>query len=71
MRKDKLRDDGLVVDPQINGLTLHFDEVTEEGSFGYATHATAEKGKVLFEAAVEGAVKELSALAEGFVLKGI
>ncbi len=71
VRKDKLRDDGLKTDPEINGLTLNFDEVTEEGSYGYATQATAEKGRRLFEAAVEGAVRELSALADGFVLRGI
>lgn len=71
VRKEKLRDDGLTTEPEVNGLTLHFDEVTEEGSFGYATLATAEKGKRLFEAAVEGAVRELSAVADGFVLRGI
>lgn len=71
VRKDHLRDDGLTTEPEINGLTLHFDEVTEEGSFGYATLATAEKGKALFEAAVEGAVKEIEALVDGYVLRGI
>lgn len=70
VRKDKLRDDGLTVEPEIRGLVLHFDEATEEGSKGYATLATAEKGRRLFEAAVEGAVKEIGALAEGFVLVG-
>jgi creatinine amidohydrolase len=71
VRRDKLRDDGLRTDPEVSGLTLHFDELTEEGSYGYATLATAEKGKALFDSAVEGAVRELSALADGFVLKGI
>lgn len=71
VHKDKLRDDGLKPDPPIEGLTLHFDEVTEEGSFGYATLATAEKGKKLFDAAVEGAAREIGALADGFVLRGI
>jgi creatinine amidohydrolase len=71
VRKDRLRDDGLKPDPEVRGLAFQFDEVTEQGSFGYATQATAEKGKRLFEAAVEGAVKELSALAGGFVLRGI
>ena len=71
VRKDKLRDDGLEVDPPIRGLTIQFDERTEEGSLGYATLATAEKGKVLFEAAIDGAVKEIGDLADGFVLKGI
>lgn len=70
VRKDKLRDDGLKPDPDVRGLTFQFDEVTEEGSFGYATLATAEEGRTLFEAAVEGVARELAALAEGFVLKG-
>jgi creatinine amidohydrolase len=71
VRNDRLRDDGLKPDPPIEGLTLHFDELTEEGSYGYATLATADKGKRLFEAAVEGATREISALADGFVLKGL
>ena len=71
VRKERLRDDGLKPDPDIRGLTFQFDEVTEQGSLGYATRATAEKGRRLFEAAVEGAVEELSALADGFVLRGI
>jgi creatinine amidohydrolase len=58
------------VEPEVRGLVLHFDEMTEEGSKGYATLATAEKGKRLFEAAIEGAVKEIGALAGGFVLQG-
>jgi len=70
VRNDLLRDDGLKPDPEIRGLTLHFDELTEQGSLGYATRATAEKGKRLFDAAVDGAVTELGALAEGFALIG-
>ena len=70
VRKDRLRDDGLVCEPEIRGLVHHFDEATEEGSKGYATLATAEKGKLLFDAAIEGAVKEIGALARGFVLQG-
>jgi creatinine amidohydrolase len=71
VRQDKLRDDGLKADPPIEGLVLHFDELTEEGSYGYATQATAEKGRRLFEAAVEGAVREIGALADGYVLRGL
>jgi len=70
VRKDKLRDDGLAPIPSIRGLVHMFDEITEEGSLGYATHATAEKGKILIDAAIAGAVKELSALADGYVLIG-
>ena len=71
VRKAKLRDDGLAPEPAIRGLVFNFDEVTEQGSLGYATLATAEKGKRLFDAAVEGAAKELAALADGFVLSGL
>lgn len=70
VRKGKLRDDGLSTDPPIRGLTLHFDEVTEEGSKGYATLATADKGKQMFDKAVQNATQEISDIATGFVLKG-
>ena len=63
-----LRDDGLAPQPAIQGLTIHFDELTEEGSLGYATLATAAKGKTLFESAVDGVTAQMSALAEGFAL---
>ncbi|HXH60998.1 MAG TPA: creatininase family protein, partial [Fimbriimonadaceae bacterium] len=71
VRKERLRDDGLQTEPSVRGLTLLFDELTEQGSYGYGTLATSEKGKRLFEAAVAGATKEIGAIADGFVLKGI
>jgi creatinine amidohydrolase len=71
VRKDRLRDDGLEAQPPIAGLVHFFDEMTEQGSLGYATLATAEKGRAIFEAAVEGASRDLKALAEGYVLRGI
>jgi len=70
VRMDKLRDDGLHVDPPIRGLVHFFDELTEEGSLGYATRATAEKGRRIFEAAVSAVAKEMEALSDGFVLVG-
>lgn len=69
VHRDKLRDDGLATDPEIIGLLLHFDEITEEGSLGDASQATAEKGRALFTSAVEGAVQTLTRLAQGPVLK--
>lgn len=69
VRKDKLRDDGLAPEPSIRGLIHHFDEMTEEGSMGYATLATPEKGKTIFEMAVEKVAAELGALADGYVLR--
>lgn len=70
VRKDKLRDDGLAPDPPVVGIIHHFDEMTEDGSLGYATLATPEKGKIIFEAAVEGVAENLRRLHEGYVLVG-
>ena len=71
VRKDKLRDDGLVVEPPISGLVHHFDEITEQGSYGYATLANVEKGKKIFEAAVSGALTDIGTLANGYFLRGL
>lgn len=71
VRKEKLRDDGLMPEPPITGAVHRFDEITEEGSFGFATYASAEKGKLMFEAAVAGCIEELSAFAQGYVLRPI
>lgn len=69
VRKEKLRNDGLIADPPIRGMIHHFDEMTQEGSFGYATFAKASTGKKIFAAAVEAVAKDLAALASGYVLK--
>ena len=71
VRRDKLRDDGLKTEPPVKGAVLHFDEFTEEGSLGYATLATPEKGAKIFRAAVEAATTEIKRFTEGFVLVGI
>jgi creatinine amidohydrolase len=71
VRKNALRDDGLTPHPAIPGLIHHFDEMTEEGSFGYATHATEEKGRRLFEMAVDALTQHMRSLAEGYILKGL
>ena len=70
VRVDQLRDDGLIPQPDIKGLIHNFDEITEHGSFGFATMGTAEKGAILFSAAVEGCTHELNSLADGYVLVG-
>lgn len=70
VRVNMLRDDGLELSPAVPGMVWRFDEVTEQGSWGYATHASAEKGRVLFEAAAQGARKALEALADGIALVG-
>lgn len=71
VRKEKLRDDGLKTSPPIKGVIHHFDEMTEEGSMGYATLATAENGKRLFDLAVEGCIKEIKAIADGYVMQSL
>lgn len=68
VRTDKLRDDGLYSEPPVRGVIYHFDEMTEQGSLGYATLATAEKGKAIMDACVAGIVTELSALHAGVML---
>lgn len=70
VRTDMLRDDGLQVDPPIRGLIHFFDELTEQGSLGYATRASAEKGRRMLEAAVGAIAKDMEALADGYVLLG-
>jgi creatinine amidohydrolase len=70
VRTDKLRDDGLQTSPSIKGVIHHFDEMTEEGSYGYATLATADKGKRLFELAVAGCATEIERIFDGYVLQG-
>lgn len=69
VRKDRIRDDGLLPNPPIKGAVLHFDEMTEQGSFGYATFAKPEKGKAIFEAAVKAMTQEIDIFFEGYVLE--
>lgn len=70
VRTEKLRDDGLRPTPAIQGVVHHFDEMTEEGSLGYATLATPEKGRRLFDLAVEGVAREIETIADGYILQG-
>jgi len=71
VRRDKLRDDGLAPEPKIVGLVHHFDEVTEQGSYGFATLATSEKGEKIFSAAVAGVTSEIEGIANGYFLRGL
>lgn len=68
VRTDKLRDDGLAAEPPVPGLVWGFDELTAEGAWGHATLATAEKGKRLFESAVDGLAEALVSLHAGVCL---
>ena len=71
VRLEKRRDDGLITEPSVVGVVHHFDEMTEQGSYGFATLATAEKGKKIFEAAVKKALQEIEAVANGYFLRGL
>lgn len=71
VRIDKLRDDGFIANPPIKGVIHHFEEMTEQGSFGYATLATQEKGRRLFELAVAGCVREIAGIADGYALQAL
>jgi len=67
VRLDKIRDDGLSAEPPVQGMVNHFDEISEQGSLGYATFASKEKGRLIFEAAVHGACANLEAIYNGYV----
>ncbi len=71
VRTSLLRNDGLRTDPPTKSLVKMWDEVSEEGSLGYATLASASKGKTIFEACVAGVVGEVEAIHQGVVYVGI
>lgn len=68
VRKDLIRNDGLAPEKQLRGVIHHFDEMTEEGSLGSATLATAEKGRRIYEAAIQGLREEIEIIADGYIL---
>jgi creatinine amidohydrolase len=73
VRQNRLRDDGLKMQPPApEGLAIiqHFDEITEEGSKGYASKANAETGRRLVELAVAGVVKAIEHLHAGYFMVG-
>ena len=70
VRTDKLRNDGLKTEPATLSLIKMWDEVSEEGSLGFATLATAEKGMKIFDACVDGVVGEIEAIHVGVVYVG-
>jgi len=69
VRFDQTRVDGLK--PTQEGLIHLFDEITENGSWGHSRLGTAEKGRVLFEAAVERLVALLRGFSTDYQLIGI
>lgn len=71
VRKDKLRNDGLAASPEIPGLISNFDEITEEGSFGYAPLATPELGAAFWESIVRNGAKAVRTFSDGYSYLGI
>lgn len=74
VRREKLRDDVMgMTPPAPNGLVYiqPFDEVTEEGSWGYATRATAEKGRELLELAITGSIAALDHIHAGYYMTSL
>jgi len=68
---DRAQDDGLMSKTDARGTVRFFDEITENGNFGYATLGTAAKGRVMFEAAVEDMVREVQRFSDEQVLLGL
>lgn len=71
VRVDQLRNDGLAPQPAIPGLISQFDEITEQGSLGYATYATAELGKNLWDAMLAGGTEAIKNFSDGITYVGI
>jgi creatinine amidohydrolase len=72
VREDCLKDDGLTMDPPIpSGLNLiqPFDEITEDGSWGFSTEASAGKGEKFITLAVECTAKAIEHLYNGYVMR--
>ncbi len=70
VRMDLLRDDGLKSEPPTQSLIKMWDEISEEGVLGFATRASAAKGKKIFDACVEGIVAEVQAIHGGVIYTG-
>ncbi len=70
VRKDKCRDDGLKSEPPTLSLVKMWDEVSEEGSLGFSTLATAAKGKKIFDICVNGVIAEVQAIHAGVIYVG-
>ena len=68
---DRAQDDGLVSKTDARGTIRFFDEITENGNFGFSTLATAAKGRVIFDAAVADMVSEVRRFSDEQLLLGI
>ncbi|HLK15220.1 MAG TPA: creatininase family protein [Fimbriimonadaceae bacterium] len=68
---DRAQDDGLVSKTDPRGMIRFFDEISENGNFGYSTLATAAKGRLIFEACVEDMVREVQRFSDEQLLLGL
>jgi creatinine amidohydrolase len=71
VRMEKTTVDGLVAQPPIMGIVAGFNEISAKGSFGYSNLGTAETGKMLFDAAVEGVAEQIRRMYEGITFVGL
>lgn len=71
VRLDLAVDDGLQPSEPIRGLVMSFDEITEQGAFGFPSLATAEKGKLIFESLIANLNQQIKALCGTVALAGI
>ena len=71
VRTERVRNDGLSAAPPIRGLLTHFDEISVEGSVGYAALASSEKGETIFRSVVGEVVRDVRNLCDGYVFKGL
>lgn len=71
VRVKKLRNDGLAAYPDIPGLVSNFDEITEQGSFGFATLASAQKGEAFWASIIQNGAKAVRDFSAGFAYLGI
>jgi creatinine amidohydrolase/Fe(II)-dependent formamide hydrolase-like protein len=53
------------------GIVAGFNEISAKGSFGYSNLGTAETGKMLFDAAVEGVAEQIRRMYEGITFVGL
>ncbi len=70
VRPDRIRDDGREPTPRIPGLITQFDEITEQGSLGEATLASAETGRILWDSAIRGGTQAVEAMHDGIIFLG-
>lgn len=68
---DRARDDGLASKTDARGVIRFFDEITENGNFGYATLATAAKGRIIYDAAVADMLSEVRRFSDEQLLLGL